>query len=346
MLVLGGAPGGRVERIFAATHPGAEEGVRATAQCKNSPVLNWDDLRHLVALHHAGSLARAALLIGVDKATVARRIESLESTLRCPLVERLPSGYRLTDAGRRALEIALAISEHAAELEASVGASVPAASGKVRVTAPAWFCRLVLIPQLPGFRERQPGIELQLLTTNLVLSMPKREADIAVRNLRAPERGLTSRRLGQLASALYASLDYLERRGMPHNRAALARHHLISYHDRVSYVGAFDWLSDGVAPVVFRASDTLALAEACEAGLGLAVLPCLLGDGVRSLRRIRLTEPAGLGEDDSATAEEEIWAVVPREQLRRAAVQATLQWIAALFAQHQQRLAPAAVEPR
>lgn len=293
-------------------------------------MLNWDDLRHLVALHHAGSLARAATLLAVDKATVSRRLEALEDSLHCRLFERLPAGYRLTEAGHQALEHALAMAAQAAELEARLGDVQAAMRGVVRVTAPAWFCRLVLIPELPAFRQQHPQLELQLLTTNLVVSMPKREADIAVRNLRAEERGLASRQLGRLRSAIYAAKAYLDQRGVPRTRDELAAHHLIAYQERICFLPGYAWLADCGAPVAFRASDTLALAEACEAGLGLAVLPCALGDAVAALRRVPVA-PA---------AEETIWCVAPSERIMQPPVRATLQWIAALFERRQAELAP------
>jgi DNA-binding transcriptional LysR family regulator len=299
-------------------------------RCKNPPVLNWDDLRHLVALHHAGSLARAATLLAVDKATVARRLEALEDSLHCRLIERLPAGYRLTEAGHHALEHALAMAAQAAELEARLGDAQAAMRGVVRVTAPAWFCRLVLIPELPAFRAQHPQLELQLLTTNLLVSMPKREADIAVRNLRAEERGLASRQLGRLRSAIYAAQTYAKQRGLPRTRDELAVHHLIAYQERICFLPEYAWLADAGAPVAFRASDTLALAEACEAGIGLAVLPCVLGDAAPALERVPV----------APVAEETIWSVVPSERLKQPAVRATLQWIAALFERRQAELAP------
>lgn len=165
--------------------------------------------------------------------------------------------------------------------------------------------------------------------------MPKREADIAVRNLRASERGLASRRLGDLGSALYGSLRLLERQGRPHTREALARYHVISYQDQLTYVAGFAWLTDLKSPVAFRASDTLALAEACVAGLGLAVLPCYVGDGELTLERVACAE----------TCLEPIWLIVPDDLRRQSGVWLTTQWIARLFAESQNELAGGLVAP-
>lgn len=307
----------------------AEDGVRAIPQCNNATVVDWNDLRYLLAVQRAGSLAKAGLLLRVDKATVGRRIEVLEAALGAALVERLPTGYRLTEEGLKATEAAQAMAVLAGNLEASVGGRRERAQGSVRVTAPAWFCRHLLIPALPDLRAAEPRIEIQLLTTNVVVSMPKREADIAIRNRRATERGLASRKLGDLASAVYGARSYLARQGPPQNRKALAAHHLLSYQDQITYVPGFQWLKQTGAPVAFRASDTLALAEACAAGLGLAVLPCYIGSREPALERVA---PAGV-------ATESIWLVVPQDLARQSAVRLTCQWLARLFADHQPELA-------
>ena len=216
------------------------------------------------------------------------------------------------------------MSETMADLEGEIGGANRPAVGTVRVTAPAWFCRHVLIPALPAFREVNPGIALAFLTTNVVVSMTKREADIAVRNLRATERGLASRRLGELGSMLYGARSYLDRAGRPRERAESAARHLISYQERISYIEGFAWLHALGAPVAFRASDTLALAEACAAGLGLAVLPCSVGDADRTL------EPVAC----AGASVEQIWMIVPQDVRQRPPVRLTLQWIARLWTEH------------
>lgn len=286
---------------------------------------NWDDLRHLLALHQAGSLARAGELLGVDKATIGRRLDALERSLGATLVQRLPSGYRLTDHGQRALETAREMADAMTTLTADIGGLDQRARGVVRVTAPAWFCRHVLIPALPGFRDANPEVELQFLTTNVVVSMTRREADLAVRNVRSSERGLASRRLGELVSALYGARTYLDRVGRPEQLEAIAALHMISYQDRLTYVEGFAWLEALNAPVAFRASDTLALAEACQAGLGACVLPCYVGDSDPALERI----------DCAGNNSEAIWLIVPQDIKHRLTIRLTMQWIAGLFADHQ-----------
>jgi|CXWL01.1.fsa_nt_gi DNA-binding transcriptional LysR family regulator len=288
-------------------------------------MLDWDDLRFLLALQRTGSLARAAALLEVDKSTVGRRLDTLEAALGEPLVQRLPAGYRLTAAGQRACETAHAMSDLLDDLLGQSQAH--AAAGVVRLTAPAWFSRMVLIPALPEFRAEYPQLELEFLTTNLVVSMTKREADLAIRNLRPEERGLVSRRLGELGSMLYGSNEYLASTGPLDDRDSLARCHFVSYHERLSHIEGFAWLEVLGAPVAFRASDTLALAEACTAGLGLAVLPCWLGDAA-PLQRVAL----------AGHCQETIWLVMPSELRHRPALRGTANWVARLFALHAARL--------
>jgi len=292
-------------------------------------VLDWNDLRYVLALRQAGSLAKAGALLRVDKATVARRIDALESAIGARLVQRSAAGYRLTEQGERSVVLAQDIAQRVAEFEAVAAGRRSRAQGAVRVTAPAWFCRHILIPALPEFRAAQPDVELQLLTTNLVVSMPRREADIAIRNLRPAQAGLAARKLGALHSSLYGARGYFARAGMPQEAGELAARHLLSYQDRITYVPGYHWLEGCGAPVAFRASDTLALAEACIAGLGLAVLPCAVAGRELGLQAVPF----------AGREAEDIWLVMPRELVAQPAVRATSDWLARLFRAHQAQLA-------
>jgi DNA-binding transcriptional LysR family regulator len=303
-------------------------GIAATGRCNNAPVPSWDDLRYLLALHRSGSLARAARTLRVDKTTVGRRLVALEEAMRARLVDRRPAGFVLTPEGLRAVDAAARMEATLAGLESEIASAGPAAAGAVRVTAPGWFSRHVIIPALPTFQERHPALELQLVTTNALLNMSQREADVAIRSVRPRQRSLVARRLGVLGSALYGARSYLERRGRPTTRKALSAHHLAAYDDRVTYLASFDWLARLGAPVAFRATDTLVLLDAVVAGVGLGVLPCYLGEDHAGLERLAL---GGVGQ-------EEIWAVTQADVRRSPRVRVAIDWLADRFREEQARL--------
>ncbi len=290
---------------------------------------NWDDLRYLLALHRAGSLTRAARLERVDKATVSRRLAALEGALGARLVERLPRGHALTPEGRTMLGTAEQMEALLASAHAGLQTGSDGNSGIVRVTAPIWFARHIIIPALAKLQTRHPRLEVRLVTTNAVLNMAAREADVAVRNLRPTQTGMIARRAGALGSTLYGATKYLEQRGRPSHRRQLRQHHLIGYEERLTYVPSFSWLSSTGAAVAFRASDTLALADAVRAGLGLAVLPCYLGDEEPGVERV---EFVGVGREDIYLVTHPALRSVPR-------VKTVVAWMADLFRTNQQRLA-------
>jgi DNA-binding transcriptional LysR family regulator len=295
--------------------------------------VNWDDLRFLLALRRSGSLSRAATGLRVDKATVSRRLATLARALGVPLLEHLPRGVRLTAAG----EIAASVAERLdAEVQALLGEIGKGPAAAVRVTTPVWFAKTIAMPALASFRARHPDVELRLLTTSDVLDLPGRRADVALRNQRPSQAGLVVRRAGTLGSALYGASAYLRERGRPESRTDVTRHHLVAYESHVTYVPSFAWLDTADVPVSFRATDALSLLDATVSGLGLAVLPCSLGDADDSLERL---DAFGIGH-------EEIWIVSHADLKRSRPVRAAMAWLAELFTLHSARLRGGVPETR
>jgi DNA-binding transcriptional LysR family regulator len=288
--------------------------------------MSWDDLRCLLALRRAGSLTRAASLLRVDKATVSRRLAALATAMGVSLIEHLPRGVRLTAAGELAAEAAERIDSEVTALLHEIGQG---AAAPVRITLPVWFAKAIAMPVLPRFRQRHPDVELRFLTTSDVLDLPGRRADVALRNLRPSQSGLVVRRAGVLGSALYGASSYLRDRGRPRRRSDLLGHHLIAYEGQVTYVPDFAWLNRAKIPVSFRASDALSLLDATTGALGLAVLPCFIGDLEPTLERI----------DEFGVGLEEIWLVTHADVKRSPGIRAAMGWLAELFQEHASRLA-------
>jgi DNA-binding transcriptional LysR family regulator len=287
--------------------------------------MNWDDLRCLLALRRAGSLTRAAAVLRVDKATVSRRLAALAAAMGVSLVEHLPRGVRLTVAGGIAADAAERVDVEVGALLHEIGQG---GAAPVRITLPVWFAKAIAMPALPRFRKRHPDVELRFLTTSDVLDLPGRRADVALRNVRPSQTGLVVRRAGTLGSALYGASSYLRDRGRPKRRADLAGHHLIAYESQVTYVPDLAWLNRAKVPVSFRASDALSLLDATTGALGLAVLPCFLGDSEATLVRL----------DEFAIGREEIWLVTHADLKRSPSIRAAMGWLADLFEAHASRL--------
>lgn len=250
--------------------------------------MDWNDLRYLLAVHRAGSLARAAASLGVTKATVSRRIAALEEALGNPLVDRTPDGMTITNLGLAAIRAAEAMDAAAARVRDDIAtAADERVDGTVRFTLAPWLAERLVIPAVQRMRIAFPHLDLRIITSHDLLDIAAREADLALRNVRPTSGAFVSRRVGELAGCVYASTLYLERRGMPTDRGQLHHHDLLVY-DGMKGMPGFEWLGDSEweRRVVFRAGDPQGLTAAAASGLGLAAIPCILGETEPTLRRV------------------------------------------------------------
>ena len=254
-------------------------------------MLSWDDLRFVLAVQRHGSLARAAKALGLNKSTVSRRIAAIEEELGTALLVRGPRGYDLTEAGRAATKTAERIESLVNELVGTIGDVDRTAAGIVNVTAPAFFAQHVIIPDLPALQRRHPGLHVHLITTDAVLNLMQREADIALRNVRPDQQSLIVRKGGDMSFGMYAASSYIAKHGMPADRESLHDHHFIAYSDAIAYVDAYRWANELSPRIVLRAHDAVSMLDAVAAGIGIGVLPSFLARTREGLRNIDTVGP-------------------------------------------------------
>src|SRR5919108_3834870 len=250
---------------------------------------DWNEPRLVLAVYRAGGLTAAADLLGIDHSTAFRRLNALEKRLGVRLFERLPAGsYQATPAGERMAAAAERMEDEALSLERDITGRDHRLSGRLRVPSSETLAYSRLTTHLAAFRKAHPGIVVELAITNRVLSLSRREADIALRPVRPTEGDLWGRKLADVAWTLYASPTLLEAIGGPLPRADnVAEHPLIGWQEDVAGVVAADWLRR-VAPAaafVYRTSSLVNQLIAAKAGIGVALLPCYLGDGHPGLAR-------------------------------------------------------------
>lgn len=173
--------------------------------------MDWDDLRYFLAAARAGQVTAAGQRLGVDQATVGRRIAALESRLSAKLFDKSPRGYALTDVGRRLLA-------HAEEIEARVGEAEDAVSGgsrrmagAVRIGAPDGVATYLIAPGAAALARVNPALEMQIVALPRVFSLSKREVDFAVAVSRPTSGRLRVRKIADYGLRLYAAPDYLAR---------------------------------------------------------------------------------------------------------------------------------------
>ncbi|SDR53957.1 transcriptional regulator, LysR family [Rhizobiales bacterium GAS113] len=242
-----------------------------------------EDLRLLTALAEAGSLAGAARRILVNHASAWRRLGALEQRLGARLFERSRTGYTPTPAGEEAIAVASRVVTELGELERRLAGQDIRLTGIVRLTTAETLLDL-LVPILAELRHVHPGIVVELVTTNAFFTLTRRDADIALRPAASAPEGLVARRLAGVATAAYATADYLEdRTGI--DPLALD---WLAPDDSLAHLGSARWIAEHVEQdrIVHRSSTLMGLLAAARAGMGVAPLPCYLGDTDTTLRRV------------------------------------------------------------
>jgi len=278
----------------------------------NAPMhkaLAWDDARILLEVVRHGTQAAASKALGIDQATVSRRLLRLEDAVGTPLFLRDGTKLIPTDVARR-------MAGRAEEAEASLTAAFAEDAGSetegvVRITATPTITAHVLAPKLRLLRDLAPGVSVEFVGTNENLSLTRREADIALRLARPGSGSFLARRVAMVHYGVYA------RRGTDP--------------DRLPWVG-FDasqgdlpealWLARRSGePVAVRATDIETIFQAVRAGMGRALLPHFVARRDAALVPMPPCEPP---------PRREVWLLVERQvrQIRR--VSLALGWVEAV----------------
>ncbi|MGS5089206.1 LysR family transcriptional regulator [Hydrogenophaga sp. A37] len=239
---------------------------------------NWQLIPSFLAAHQHGSLLGAARALGISQPTVGRHVSALEVQLGTPLFERTGRGLVPTPAAARLAEAARAMETGAQTLMRGAQQAQATLSGTVRISASQPVACFLLPPLLARLRTELPGVQIELVVSNAVSDLLKREADIAVRMLRPTQGSLVARRIGQIGVSACAHRDYLARRGMPKQPADLLQHTLVG-NDKVQEIyHGFAALGHPVGPEQFalRTDDLIAYWAAVRAGLGIGFVASYL----------------------------------------------------------------------
>lgn len=252
-------------------------------------MFDWNDLKYLLAVARYQSTTAAGRALQVNQSTVQRRLTELERCLGQALVQRHPSGYRLTAFGEQLLPLAqnaeramMALTQHIEMFKRDL-------TGVVRVTCPEpLMYRITNSTLLDRFCIRYPGLHVEFVMSDKYLDFSTGEVDLALRSGDTDDNALVGRKLGDSFWAVYASSKYIARRGQPGCLDDLQQHDWVGVDEIMPNHRATQWLQQ-VAPgahVVARNNSMLGLVYSVKAGIGLAALPTALGDAEPDLVRV------------------------------------------------------------
>ncbi len=298
--------------------------------------MHWDDLRFVLEVRRLGSALAAAAKLGVNQSTVTRRIAQVEARLGVELFERKQSGYVPTSSGLSAAEAAERIEREVCGLLSTVAAAQRALNGTVRFTASELLANFMIASCLRPFQKLNPGIRVELIADDRRLDLARGEADIALRAGSRPDGvGIVMRRMPDSAWTVYCSRAYAEEHGMPRSREEIRNHEIIGMEGPVGQIPGPRWLSEAApgGQIRFRSNSLVNLVSNLRAGLGVATLPCIVGDRESDLVRCFAPPPE---------LEAEMWLIL-REELKSAPhIRAFADYLAGYL--HSIRAQPAGVQ--
>lgn len=285
---------------------------------------NWDDLRIFISVVRHNSFSAAAESLSINGSTVGRRIDQLESELKCKLFDRQRSGMVLTPDGRRLLDHVHQMEKSVQNLESSVAGADDELNGCVKISMTDGLASFWLTPNLIDFQKSYPQISLEVISENRFCNLSAREADIAIRMSEPTELGLVTRKVGVVKFDIFAAPSYLDRFGFPKDWADLEGHKLVDYLGYKESKALSLWQEtvkhhDNIA---FQSNSAMGFVSGLRAGLGLGMLPRFYRHAVTDLVVLGL---------DTELFEMPIYLTTHEETHQTARIQSVKNYIGSLF---------------
>lgn len=232
---------------------------------------DWTLVRSFLAVLDAGSLMGAARRTGAQQPTLSRHVAELEAQLGAPLFERTGRGVVPTAAALAIADAARQMEAGALALSRTLAAARSADSGTIRITTSEVAAAWLLPPLIARLQAEEPGIAVELVASDRLTNLLRREADIAVRMVRPVQASLVARKLGEIVIVAAAHRDYLARMGTPRQPQDLARHRLIGFDRDDGILRGFARLGMPLAREDFalRTDAQIAYGQLVAAGAGI-----------------------------------------------------------------------------
>jgi DNA-binding transcriptional LysR family regulator len=278
---------------------------------------DWGDMKYFLAVVRAGTIRGAADAMGANHATVSRRLTALETAVDARLFDRARSGLTLTQLGEDFLPHAVRIEEEIAAASRGVTGRDTRPAGPIRLTIPPFMAVSSIIADLAEFSARFEEIDIHLEVTNTIASLERREADVSIRYAYEVTDDVVGRRLVRCSKAVYCSPDYAKK--IRNNQGAgLA---WIGWTEEPGNATA-PWVKKSAYPnarIRHRVNEGVPQLTLAVAGVGLAILPCFVGDLQAGVVRAPFQKP----EPDRS-----IWLLLHRDLRRTARIRIFVDFLA------------------
>ncbi len=251
-------------------------------------VLDWNDLRTVLAVARSGSLAGAARELELRHSTVFRRIEEAEARLGARLFERARTGWAPNAQGEAMARAAAEMEAAALAAERAISGADARVEGVIRIATSEMLAGWLLPPLLTRFLAEHPGIQIEADVSNRTVDLTRREADLALRATHTPPESMVGRRVAEMRYAVYATRALVPaRRGVPE----LAELPWVGFDERLAYTEIARWFAAALPEVQprLRADSLPAMLKAAAAGAGAVVLPMFAA--AQEPRLVRITPP-------------------------------------------------------
>lgn len=241
---------------------------------------SWDDLKYALAVHRYGGLSGAARELGVNHSTVSRRLSALEARMGVRLFDRFANGLSITSFGEHTIKAAEEMERHALDLDLTIAGQDMELAGPLKVSAPQLIIQEVLAEIFVDFSKIYPKISLTIIATSDAVNLHRREADVSILASNEPGESLWGRKVLSQRCMYYGSENYLSGRK---SGDAL---------DCINFLWRGDEPAEEVlkvypaARVVAKFDDMVAVFSAVQAKMGIARMPCFLGERTKGMRRV------------------------------------------------------------
>ncbi|MDJ0824634.1 MAG: LysR family transcriptional regulator [Rhodobacter sp.] len=268
---------------------------------------DWNQVRAFLATVEEGSLSAAARALGQTQPTLGRQVAALEEALGLPLFERAGRSLILTQSGEDLLDHVRAMGEAASRISLAASGQSQAIDGRVSITASDGMSAYFLPKVLKTLRATAPGITIDVVSSNAIQDLQRREADIAIRHVQPDQPDLIAKRVRNSTGHLYAATRYLDARGRPETADDLADHDFIGLQNPERFTAEINRrMGLNLSPDVLKITSDSGVAgwEMVKQGLGITVMMKDLAEATPGIEKVLPDLPA---------VEVPVWLTVHRE---------------------------------